>query len=94
MAMGKTLGTWAVHILVLEVLLAYAVSIVLTPGADGMTVFRLTSVVALLAFGGGTVPRAIWEGIPWKQIPGGLLDALVYAAATAAIFTWLWPQVA
>jgi hypothetical protein len=92
MSMGKLLLTWVVHLLVLETLVAYAVSIVLPHGADGMTVFRLTSVVALLAYGGGVVPRAIWEGVPWKQIPAGLLDAALYAVATGAIFLWLWPQ--
>jgi hypothetical protein len=93
MSMGKPLLTWLLHLLILETLVAYAVSIVLPRGEDGMTVFRLTSVVALLAYGGGVVPRAIWEGVPWKQIPVGLFDAVIYAAATGAIFMWLWPQV-
>ena len=90
-SMGRTLGIWALHLLVVSVLIAYAASLALGPGAAGMSVFRVTSAVALLAYGAGAAPRAIWEGLPWKQVPTALLDALIYAAATGAVFAWLWP---
>ena len=94
LSMGKPLVFWALHLLVVSVLVAYTSSIVLPHGADGTTVFRLTSVIALLAYGGGAVPKAIWDGVPWKQVPTALVDALVYAAVTGGVFLWLWPKAA
>jgi hypothetical protein len=45
----------------------------------------------LLAYGAGAVSESIWMGKPWAATLKDLLDAVIYAAATAAVFMWLWP---
>lgn len=92
--MGKSLLVWIVYVLAISVLVGYlaSLSLSLSRGADALSVFRHTSVAALLAYGGAAFPKAIWEGVPWKMVPAAVLDALVYAAATGAVFTWLWPK--
>lgn len=91
LSMGRSLGAWGVHLVVVSVLVAYAGSLALGAGAAAMPVFRMTSLAALLAYGGGVVPKSIWDGVPWKSVPVALFDAAVYAAATGAIFAWRWP---
>jgi hypothetical protein len=45
----------------------------------------------LLAYGAGAVSESIWMGKPWAATLKDLLDAVIYAVATAAVFMWLWP---
>ena len=45
----------------------------------------------LLAYGAGGISDAIWVGKPWAATLKDLLDALIYAVVTAAVFMWLWP---
>ena len=90
--MGKTLGAWLLHLAIVAVLVGYVASLALGPGARGLDVFRVTSVAALLAHGGGALPKAIWEGVPWRHVPTAVLDALIYAAVTGAVFVALWPE--
>ena len=62
--------------------------------AEYMTVFRITSVAAWLAYGAGTVYDAIWFGRPWSGVFKGFGDALIYALLTGGAFGWLWPEMA
>ena len=89
--MACSMALSAVFYLVVGFLVAYVASLTLVPGADYMTVFRLTSTVAWMAFGAGTVPEAIWFGRPWSRIFKGLGDALIFALLTGGAFGWLWP---
>jgi hypothetical protein len=92
MPFGKSLGAWLLHLGVVATLVGYLASLALGPGARGLDVFRVTSVAALLAHGGGALPRAIWDGVPWRLVPAALFDAVVHAAVTGAVFVWLWPS--
>ncbi len=89
--MGKSLGLWFVNLLVVSVLIGYVASVALPRGAAAIEVARVTFTAGLLAYGGGALPKAIWEGIPWSHVPAALVDALLYAAATAAVFAISWP---
>lgn len=90
--MGKLLGAWMVHLLIISVFVAYLLSATLAPGAAFLAVFRVAGAAALLAHAGYAMPMCIWHGQPWKQLPGRLFDGVVYALITAAIFAWLWPS--
>lgn len=90
--MGKAMLVWVLHLLLVSVLVGYLAHLAVPRGAEFLDVFRVASVAALLAYAGGALPRAIWEGVPWKLVPAALLDALIYAAGTGAIFGWLWPR--
>ena len=90
--MGKTLGLWALNLLIISVLVGYVAAHALPINATFLNVFQIVFTVALLAHGGNVLCDSIWKGRPWSHLPGSLFDALVYAALTGAAFGWLWPQ--
>ena len=53
---------------------------------------HVAGLATLLAYGAGAVSEAIWMGKPWAATLKDLLDALIYALATAAVFMWFWPR--
>ena len=61
-------------------------------GAEYLHVFRITGTGALLAYAGYAMPMAIWHGMPWSQVPGRVIDGVIYALLTAGTFAWLWPD--
>jgi hypothetical protein len=89
--MGKNLGVWFLHLVIVAVLVGYVASLALPAGARALDVFRVTSVAALLAHGGGVLPKAIWESVPWRHVPAAFVDAVTYAAVTGGVFVALWP---
>lgn len=90
-AMGKSLGQWFALSLVIGALSGYLAGITLGPGASAMTVFRLTSTAALLAYGFSHVQDSIWKGLSWGISTKFFLDGVAYALATGAVFAWMWP---
>ena len=88
---GSKIMLSVVFYLLISTVVSYLASRTLDPGADYLTVFRVTGTVAWLAYGTATVPDAIWFGRPWSVILKGQLDALVYGLLTAGFFSWLWP---
>ena len=61
-------------------------------GAPATVIAPVTFVVTLLAYAAASVPDSVWLGRSWRAYLAQLLDATACAAATAALFTWLWPQ--
>lgn len=61
-------------------------------GAPPAEIASVTFLVALLAYASASVPDSVWFGRSWRAFLAQLLDATACAAATAALFTWLWPQ--
>lgn len=92
-AMGKILGQWLLFCLLVSFVAAYLARHTLTPATAGLLVMRLTGTVAFVGYGFGNFADSIWHGIPWSNTVRGLIDALLYALATGAIFWWLWPGV-
>jgi hypothetical protein len=80
-----------VFYLVVSTVVAYVASRSLAPGAEYLSVFRLTGVIAWLAYGFAVIPDAIWFGRPWPGVFKTLVDAFAYALLTAGVFAWLWP---
>lgn len=94
-SMGKMLGLWFVHLVIVAVFVAYLASNAgLAAGAEYLSVFRVSGTAAFLAYAGYAMPSAIWHGMPWSQLPGRIFDGLVYALLTAGTFAWLWPGAA
>ena len=89
--MGLNMVLSAAYYLLVSIVVAYLASRTLSPGADYLTVFRLTSTIAWLAYGAATVPDAIWFGRPWSSVLKGLWDAFLYGLLTGGAFGWLWP---
>ncbi len=77
--------------IIVSIIVAYVASRTLDPGANYLSVFRLTGTIAWLAYGFAIIPDAIWFGRPWLSVAKVLADALVYALLTAGVFGWLWP---
>lgn len=91
--MPKLIGQQILYFLIGCTLIAYCAALMLAPSAEYLTVFRVVSSVAFLAFGWGQVPFAIWYGHKWSTSAKFLLDALIYALIVAGVFAWLWPTV-
>jgi hypothetical protein len=89
--LGGYLAQWFVYSLVVSLFAAYLASRALAPGAEGGEVFRFTATVAFLGYGLALIHDSIWFGRPWSTTLKNLFDALLYAAATGAVFLWLWP---
>jgi len=90
--MGKALGGWFAFVLVTSTLIGYVAAVAAPVGATGAHVFRIVSVTALLADAAGAPVQAIWIGLPWRAAAKDMLDGLIYAAVTGALFAWLWPH--
>jgi len=90
MAKGMILSF--IYYLVIGILVAYVAGRTLSPGAEYLSVFRITGVVAWLAYGFGIFQDSIWFGRPWSSSFKHLIDTLVYALLTAGVFGWLWPR--
>lgn len=92
--MGKMLGFWALHLLVVTLLAAYVTGAGRLPGAGFWAVFQVAATAGLLAHAGYALPMCIWHGQPWSQLPGRIVDGVIYAVITGAIFAGLWPSAA
>ncbi len=92
--MGKALPLWLLHLVIVSVLVAYVIGHALGAGEPFKHVFRLASAMAWVAYAGGAMPGTIWEGKPSSFAAKAIVDGLVYALITGAIFGWLWPHAA
>ena len=90
--MGAPLAKWFVYSLVVSLFAAYLGSRFLPAGAQGSEIFRLTTTVAFLSYGMAHVADSVWWGVKWGVTTRNLLDALLYGAATGAVFMWMWPK--
>lgn len=89
--MGKFLVQWFIYSLVVSLFAAYLASRALAPGAAAGEVFRFTATVAFLGYGLALIHDSIWFYRKWSTTFKNLFDALLYGAATAAVFVWMWP---
>jgi hypothetical protein len=89
-SMGRNLGLTFVLFLVVSFCLAYLASLHIAPGAGFRPVFRFVSTAALLAYLTGILQHSIWFQC---RVTGHILESILYAAITGAIFGALWPTV-
>jgi hypothetical protein len=90
-AMGKYLLQWFLLCLLVSFVVSYIARHTLAPGADPLTVMRITGTVAFAGYGVGYFQDSIWKAIPWSNSLRGLLDALIYGVVTGLVFRLLWP---
>ena len=91
MSMGPYLTQWFVVNVVIALFCAYLASRTLAPGAEYLSVFRVTGTVAFVGYAAGGWISGIWMGVPWSSVRKGTLDALIYALVTGGVFGWRWP---
>ena len=91
MNLGAFLGQWFAFCLVVSAFCAVLVMHLLPQGAPFAHVFHVVGLAALMAYGFGAIPNAIWWGHPWRSTIKHMIDGLIYALITGASFAWLWP---
>jgi hypothetical protein len=91
---GKSLGLWFLNQLLLAAIIGYAAGAAFGVSLDtsASKIVQVVGTIALLAYAGSWMEGAIWRGWPWRVAFVRLVDGLVYAAVTTAIFAWLWPR--
>lgn len=89
--MGAFLGMWFVFCLVVSLFAGYLGAATLATGTAGEQVFRVTGTAAFMAYGFSSIPVGIWWGQPWRAVFKDVIDGLIYALVTGALFAWLWP---
>ncbi len=92
MNMGAYLGQWFVFCLAVSFFCAGLAGHAVPPAAPGHLVFHTVALAALLGYGFGVFPDAIWWGHPWRSAVKYFIDGVVYAVVTGATFVWLWPS--
>jgi hypothetical protein len=57
-----------------------------------MTVFRVVSTVAFMAYALALPQHSIWYRRSWATTMKSVFDGLIYGLVTGAAFAWLWPK--
>lgn len=89
--MGLNLALWFGFCVLVSLFAALIAGHALPAGASGKSVFHVVGLACLMAYGFGSLPMGIWWGQPWSAVAKDVVDGLIYAVVTAAVFTWLWP---
>ena len=90
--MGSQLGAWFAFCLIVSLFVAYLTTLALPAGAPYMTVFRVSSAAAFMAYAFGHWPATIWYHRAWQTSLKNTFDALIYALLTGGAFGWQWPN--
>ncbi len=92
LSIGWALGFSILHSLAVSAAVAYVASRTLVAGAPGPAVFRVTGIVAILAYTAALVPESLWWGRPWRTTLKAVADGVACGLVTGAVFAWLWPD--
>ena len=90
--MKRNLVQWFIFLLVVGVLLAYLAGHSLVVHTSHARVLRIVGVAAFCAYALALAELSIWYRRSWKLTAKAVLDGLIYAALTAIVFSWFWPQ--
>lgn len=90
--MGPHLLTWFLLALAVSAITACLACCVIGAGASKPLVFHFFALSTFLAYATGAVSDGIWKANPWAAVAKDLLDALLYAAVSGAVFAALWPH--
>jgi len=91
MSMGRSLGLWFVHLIIIGIFSAYIAGRALPPGASYLDVFRFAGATAFIAHAVAAWPMWIWYHRNLGTTIKSTIDGLVYGMLTAGVFGWLWP---
>ena len=89
--MKSSLIQWLIYCLLTGAVAAYVTGLAYGPGADYMTIFRMSGTVAFAGYGWALLQNSIWMKKNWAVTGKSLFDALVYGCLTAGAMGWLWP---
>lgn len=81
-----------VYHLLVSVFVAYLATRTLARGTDYLHVFRVAGTSAIMGYGFGFFPHAIWYGYSRRFVVTEFVDAVVWGLLTAGAFGWLWPR--
>lgn len=91
---GKLVGTFVVY-LVVSAFIAGLTRAALPPVAGASPsfakVFEFAGAAGVLAYCFSSLPTAIWWSAYKRTMVANVIDGVIYAAITGAIFAWLWP---
>ena len=90
--MGKLMGTWFLFALVVSASVAHVVGTIVPPGGDTHAVFHHVAIITFLAYAMGAVPLSIWYQRKWSTTFRYAVDSLLFALASAWLFSLLWPK--
>lgn len=91
--MGKLMGTWFLFNLLIAAIAAWITGSIVAPGPGGHPAFHYSAIVTFLCYTMGEWPLSIWYHRKWSTTLVGLIDGLIYGAATGAVFMLMWPKV-
>jgi hypothetical protein len=91
-SMGRNLGLWFLHLVVVSLFAAYVASRALPPGAEYLQVFRFAGTTAFLGYAAALWQMSIWYRRAWSTTVKATVDGLIYALLTAGTLGWLWPR--
>lgn len=91
-AMGKYLAQWFALNVLVAVLCAFLSLQTFGLQGDAHQAGHLAGLVAIIAYGCGTLQESIWMGRPWSASLKNILDAAIYGVITAVAFWQLWPK--
>lgn len=89
--MGKSLTLWFIYNLVVSLFAGYLASRALPVGAETGEIVRFTFSVAFIGYVFGVWQTSIWGFRPVSTNIKNTFDGALYAAATAAVFVFMWP---
>jgi hypothetical protein len=91
--MGKLLGTWFLHLLVVSALCAFNVAHAAGPGPGNThRIFHFVALPAFLAYSLALWQDQVWYGKSTATTIRNTIDGLIYALVTAGVFMWMWPK--
>ena len=90
--MGRALGLWFVHLVIVGVFAAYITGRALPPGANYLHVFRFAGCTAFIAYSFAIWPMWIWYRRSLVTTIKSTIDGLIFGLLTAGVFGWLWPR--
>ena len=89
--MTGNLINWFIYAVVVSVIAAYLGGRMLGPGAEYLSVFRVTGTVSFCCYAMSLPQRSIWFKQSWATTARSMFDGLIYSLLTAGAFGWLWP---
>jgi hypothetical protein len=92
LSMAPMLTWMVVYHLVVSCFVAYLVNRTQVRGTDYLHVFRVAGTAAIMGYGFGFAPHAIWYGFKTSFTVKSFVDAVVWGLLTAGTFGWLWPR--
>ncbi len=90
--MGKIMGLWFLFTVIVSASVACVVATVVPPGGNRHAVFHHIAVITFLCYAMGAIPMSIWYYRKWSTTFRHVVDGVLYALASGAVFMWLWPK--